>query len=77
MVRWLPSPLAYNQIDCAVRDMVRVTFEKATKVLSSNEELLWQSARLLLKKDTLNESELTAILSQIRKPMEQQMEGNE
>ena len=57
-----------NQIDRAVRDFLRIAFEAANEILRANEALLRSSAILLLEKETLNETEITQIVANIRTP---------
>lgn len=54
------------QIDLSVRDMIKKAFEKAIRVLKENEDLLRKSAKLLLEKETLNESDIKTIFSEIK-----------
>lgn len=56
-----------NQIDLAVRVMIRLAFENALAILRENEELLRSSAQLLLEKETLSESDLNIIFKPIKK----------
>lgn len=55
-----------NQIDRSVREMIRGALESATQILRNNEELLRDSAKLLLEKETLNEPEIKALIARIR-----------
>ena len=52
-----------REIDCAVRDIVARAFEKALSVLNSKRDLLGVGARALLEKETLNESDLRALMA--------------
>lgn len=56
-----------NQIDRSVREMIKGALESATQILRANEELLRDSARMLLAKETLNEPEIKSIVSRIRR----------
>lgn len=56
-----------NQIDRSVREMIRGALESATAILRENEELLRNSAQLLLEKETLNEAEIKTIVSRIHR----------
>ncbi len=55
-----------HQIDCAVREMLTRALTKAIAILNLNEDLLRSSAKLLLEKETLNESELKSIIAEIK-----------
>ena len=56
-----------NQIDRSVREMIKGALESATQILRDNEGLLRESAMLLLEKETLNEPEIKALVSRIRR----------
>ena len=45
-----------------VRDIVQTAFERATALLAENRALLDEGARQLLEHETLDESELAALL---------------
>ncbi len=55
-----------REIDCAVRKNVLTAFERATAVLEGNRNLLEESARLLLEKETLDTSDLEQLFSSIK-----------
>lgn len=56
-----------HQIDNAVRDLMQSALRKSTHILQANEELLRQSAEILLEKETLDEAQLKTILSEVKK----------
>ena len=49
------------QIDTAVRELVKVAFEKATAVLETHRQTLDETAKLLLMKETLSADELPSV----------------
>lgn len=59
-----------HEIDSAVRGMIRSALEKALGILSSSKELLRSSAKLLLEKETLVESDLKSIFANVGRPHE-------
>ena len=54
-------------IDQAVQQIVTASFERTVGILKAHEALLDRSAKLLLERETLNESALEAIRAEIRK----------
>jgi cell division protease FtsH len=54
-----------REIDCAIREIVNGSFERARGVLKRNEPLLRESAALLLEGETLDESALTPLFERI------------
>lgn len=57
-----------REIDCAVRQIVESSFQRARQVLEANRDLLEESAQLLLKKETLDEDDLRAFGERIKLP---------
>ena len=55
-----------REIDCAVRKNVLTAFERATSVLTNNRDLLEESARLLLEKETLDTPDLTRLFESVK-----------
>jgi cell division protease FtsH len=55
-----------REIDVAVRGIVQAAFERARAILSRNRELLDESARSLLARETLADLELDAVLGKVR-----------
>jgi cell division protease FtsH len=55
-----------REIDCAVRKTVLTAFERSTSVLTDNRELLEESARLLLQKETLDTPDLTRLFKSVK-----------
>ena len=55
-----------REIDCAVRNTVLTAFARATAILRENRELLEQSARLLLAKETLDTSDLERLFASVK-----------
>ncbi len=55
-----------REIDCAVRKNVLTAFERATSILIDNRDLLEESARLLLEKETLDTSDLTRLFKAVK-----------
>ncbi len=53
-----------REIDCAVREIVKNAFDRAVATLTEQRDQLEQGARLLLRKETLNEQDL----EQLREP---------
>ncbi|WP_055451260.1 ATP-dependent zinc metalloprotease FtsH [Thiomonas bhubaneswarensis] len=51
-----------REIDCAVRDLVNVAFNRATDILQQKRAVLDEGARLLLEKETLTETELRQLM---------------
>lgn len=62
------SEATADQIDHAVRDMMQKALDKSLSVLALNEDLLRDSAEILLEKETLDEEELKSVLSRVRTP---------
>ena len=56
-----------REIDVAVREAVQAQFERARAILSRNRQLLEESAKALLDKETLADVELAAVLQGVRK----------
>ncbi len=56
-----------REIDLAIKSILEDASMRATSFLKENQELLVESAQLLLKNETLIESELTDIFSKIKK----------
>jgi cell division protease FtsH len=56
-----------REIDCAVRKNVRTAFERATAVLTENRELLEESARLLLERETLDTPDLERLFRSVKR----------
>jgi cell division protease FtsH len=59
---WQPSPQTQQQIDEAVRNIVKVAFEKATAILTERRAILEHCAQELLVKETLDEDALRALV---------------
>ncbi|MEQ8195715.1 MAG: ATP-dependent zinc metalloprotease FtsH, partial [Rhodospirillales bacterium] len=65
-----------REIDCAVREIIKAAFDRAVAILSANRDVLEETARRLLEKETLDEQDLgtlTATLEKAapeRKPLE-------
>lgn len=55
-----------REIDCAVRNTVLTAFERATAVLAGNRELLEESARRLLEKETLDSPDLERLFARVK-----------
>jgi cell division protease FtsH len=55
-----------REIDCAVRRNVLTAFDRATAVLRDNRELLEESARLLLEKETLDTPDLERLFRSVK-----------
>jgi len=55
------SEATAREIDCAVREVVQEAFETATRVLAGARCVLERGAKLLLAKESLGESELAAL----------------
>jgi cell division protease FtsH len=63
-----PAPRAYGEetareIDCAIREIVAGAFAQAVETLTGHRALLEKGAAMLLEKETLTESELTALVA--------------
>lgn len=56
-----------HDIDKEIRAMVDKGFEAAKKILQTNIELLKETATLLLKKETLDEKDLTPLFERVKK----------
>jgi cell division protease FtsH len=54
-----------NRIDNAVRDIVQDAYGLTTDVLTSNRALLEESAKLLLKQETLDETEISTLFEKL------------
>jgi cell division protease FtsH len=54
-----------REIDCAVREIVDAAFDRARDVLSHNESLLRESAKLLLERETLTEDDLRPLFARV------------
>ena len=72
---YLPSAPNYSdetawQIDEAVRQLINFAFEKATRILEENRQLLDETAATLLQKETLTADELPEV-----RPFEQSKES--
>jgi cell division protease FtsH len=59
---WQPSPQTQQQIDEAVRNIVKVAFEKATAILTERRTILEHCAQELLVKETLDADALRALV---------------
>ncbi|BDG03377.1 ATP-dependent zinc metalloprotease FtsH [Anaeromyxobacter oryzae] len=55
-----------REIDVAVRELVENAFQRARGILTANRNLLDESARVLLAKETLAGAELEAVLGKVR-----------
>ncbi len=55
-----------REIDVAVRDLVQVAFTRARGILLGNRDLLDESARELLARETLAGAALAALLGRVR-----------
>ena len=53
-----------REIDCAVRDIVKHAFDKATAIVTEKRAALEQGAQLLLQKETLTEEDLKVLQHQ-------------
>lgn len=60
-----------HQIDHAVKDMMQKALDKALSILYNNEALLRKSAKILLEKETLDETALKSILAGVKNPLPQ------
>jgi cell division protease FtsH len=63
----MPQPREYSEqtareIDCAVRELVNAAFARAEAILQEKRQVLEQGARQLLQNETLNDTELKALL---------------
>lgn len=56
-----------EKIDHAMRDIIQNAFDKAVTIITTHRELLDQGAELLLKKETLNEEDLSHIASKLNR----------
>jgi cell division protease FtsH len=56
-----------REIDVAVREVVQAQFERARGILSRNRQLLEDSAKTLLARETLADVELADVLHKVRK----------
>ena len=54
-----------REIDCAVREIVADAFERTVALLTTRREILEDTARDLLGKETLDEAELAGILARV------------
>ena len=54
-----------REIDCAVREIVADAFERTVALLTTRREILEDTARDLLVKETLDEAELAGILARV------------
>ncbi len=61
------SEATAREIDVAVRDIVRASYDKATAILTRERMLLERGARELLEKETLAEAELAGIRASLKK----------
>jgi cell division protease FtsH len=59
-----------REIDCAVRRTVLTAFDRAVGILSENREILENSARHLLKQETLDASDLEQLFKGLKKAPE-------
>ena len=57
-----------REIDRAVSDLARTAFERATRILADNRQVLEEGARQLLQKETLSEAEIGAIAGSLARP---------
>ncbi|HET7826966.1 MAG TPA: AAA family ATPase, partial [Anaeromyxobacter sp.] len=64
--RRLYSEETAREIDVAVREFVEGAFERACAALQKNRQLLDESARELLKRETLADTDLAALLGRVR-----------
>jgi cell division protease FtsH len=55
-----------REIDVEIRDIVSAAFERARTILAANRELLDESARVLLARETLAGEDLAALLRKVR-----------
>jgi len=55
-----------REIDCAVRRSVLTAFERAVAALADNRDLLEESARMLLQRETLDTPELERLLAKVK-----------
>ncbi len=56
-----------REIDCAVRTLVLTAFERATAVLAGNRDVLEESARQLLQKETLDTADLERLFTAVKR----------
>jgi ATP-dependent Zn protease len=61
------SELTAQNIDAAVLKITQEAYDRAHKILISNEELLRDSAQRLLEEETLEQEQLEKIFSKIQK----------
>lgn len=66
----LYSETTAREIDTAVKTLVAMAYKKAESILETNKNLLVNTARHLLVKETLIESELQDIFKQVKRPGE-------
>ncbi|HSD19589.1 MAG TPA: ATP-dependent zinc metalloprotease FtsH [Anaeromyxobacter sp.] len=64
--RRLYSEATAREIDVAVRELVEAAFQRARTILAENRPLLEESAKELLRKETLAGDELAAVLGRVR-----------
>jgi cell division protease FtsH len=55
-----------REIDCAIRKIVLTAFERASAVLEDNRNLLDESARMLLEKETLDTPDLMRLFTSVK-----------
>jgi cell division protease FtsH len=63
-----PAEATAERIDEAVRELVQDAYERAVRVLEDNRPLLERAAARLLEVETLEGSELSKILGEVRTP---------
>jgi cell division protease FtsH len=57
-----------REIDRAVSELARTAFERATRILTENRQVLKEGARQLLQKETLSEAEIAVIAGSLARP---------
>jgi cell division protease FtsH len=56
-----------REIDCAVRDLLRVAFQTATQILTRGRVVLERGAKLVLDQETIGEPELARLRQEIER----------
>jgi len=56
-----------REIDCAVREIVGLAFDRAARILEDNRDVLEKAAKKLLEKETLDEDALLRVAGGLRK----------
>ena len=56
-----------REIDCAVKTLVNNAFDQASQILKDNQNILHDSAKLLLERESLSEEDFTPFFKEVRK----------